>query len=105
MCIRDSAYAAAAVLSSVCLLLSLWGIPANMQKADGSSDKAQNAETEEADEGKPAWLRGLSAKVIPACMIGLLVNITKDLNSFYTVQLGLDKGIDVTTGIAIAGTL
>ena len=38
-------------------------------------------------------------------MIGLLVNITKDLNSFYTVQLGLDKGIDVTTGIAIAGTL
>lgn len=99
------AYAAAAVLSSVCLLLSLWGIPANIQKADVSSDKAQNAETEEADEGKPAWLRGLSAKVIPACMIGLLVNITKDLNSFYTVQLGLDKGIDVTTGIAIAGTL
>lgn len=50
-------------------------------------------------------LHGISLKLLPICSIGALVNITKDMNAFYTVQLGLDLGIDVTTGIALAGTL
>lgn len=48
---------------------------------------------------------GLSGTVLPACTIGLFANITKDINEYYTVQLGIDRGIDVTTGIALAGTL
>lgn len=48
---------------------------------------------------------GLSTAVLPVCTIGLFANITKDINDFYTVQLGLERGIDVTTGIAVAGTL
>lgn len=63
------------------------------------------AQAPQKQEGKRVWLQGISLKLIPICSIGALVNITKDMNSFYTVQLGLDLGIDVTTGIALAGTL
>ncbi len=50
-------------------------------------------------------LSGISPTVLPVCTIGLFANIAKDVNDFYTVQLGIDRNIDVTTGIAIAGTL
>lgn len=50
-------------------------------------------------------LSAISPTALPACAIGLFANIAKDANDFYTVQLGIDRGIDVTAGIAIAGTL
>lgn len=60
---------------------------------------------------KPAYdlrhnkiLTGISPAVLPVCTIGLFANIAKDVNDYYTVQLGIDRNIDVTTGIAIAGT-
>lgn len=50
-------------------------------------------------------LSGISPTVLPVCTIGLFANISKDINDFYTVQLGIDRGINVTRGIGIAGTL
>lgn len=99
------AYAAAAALAGICFLISLCVIPKRILKDERFAEETESVNAPEENSKPPGWLRGLSAKVLPACMIGLLVNITKDLNNFYTVQLGLDQGIDVTTGIAIAGTL
>ena len=65
----------------------------------------QSQKPTESKKEEKGILSGLSAAVLPVCTLGLFANITKDVNEFYTVQLGLDRGIDVTTGIAIAGTM
>lgn len=48
------------------------------------------------------YLSGISFAVLPICTLGLFANCTRDLYLNYTVQLGVERGIDTTIGMAMA---
>lgn len=47
-------------------------------------------------------LSGICVAVLPICTLGLFANCTRELFLTYTVQLGIERGIDSATGIAMA---
>lgn len=98
------AYIMSGILAILCLVLCIVLMPDYQLKDD------RKITNNTQDTGKTTkWLKsitsGLSVTVLPICTIGLFANITKDINAYYTVQLGIEKGINVTGGIAAAGTL
>ena len=87
--------AAVSILIAVLLLAWAWG----------AGEKGAYTKRKPKAEHRRMLLRGISPTILPVCTIGLFANVTKDVNDFYTIQLGVDRGIDVTTGIAAAGAV
>ena len=73
-------------------------------------NEVENSDKKEAEKtkkrmGMKDYLKGISFAVLPICTLGLFANCTRDLFMTYTVQLGVEQGIDTTIGIAMAAVV